>query len=377
MQLTRDSSNFQNQRLLWQFLPPLGQWLGIVGAIACCWAAPVWAESAPIPATMGVSPSVTDPSALASAPVSAPIAIPATPNPQLAQDLLINPGDLGVFDRFWADLAGSQVIYLGEVHDRSADVPIKLEVIHRTFQQVENFSRQGQPGRLVIALEMFQQPFQSALDDYLAGRIDEATLRDRTEFDQRWGFDWEIIAPILRWARDRGVAVVALNLPAEVTRQIGRQGWDALPAEAWQWLPPPNELQLGSAGYRAWLREIYDEIHQQHGASAQSSAQSSVQSSGSADRTERFNRFLAAQAAWDETMAAGIARLLQRPGDRVVTILGRGHMVYGWGVPDRLARRKPDVVQRSILLGPLEAPEIYRDGRSISHYWWPSARSAP
>lgn len=271
------------------------------------------------------------------------------------------------FTNFWSDLAGSQVIYLGEIHDRSADVPIKLEVIHRVFQQVENSARRGIDGRLTIALEMVQQPFQSALDDYIAGRIDEATLRDRSEYADRWGYDWEIIAPILRWARANAVSVRALNVPAEVTRQIARGGWDRLDPEAAQWLPPVAEMQLGPPPYRAWLREIYDSIHQQHGASAQ----------GGADQEARFQGFFAAQVSWDETMAAGIARSLQRPGDRVVAILGRGHMVYGWGVPDRVARRKPGLVQRSILLGPLDELPPIRDGRSISDYWWPNDQPTP
>ncbi|TAD75029.1 MAG: hypothetical protein EA001_14900 [Oscillatoriales cyanobacterium] len=283
----------------------------------------------------------------------------------------------------WRDLLGSQVIYLGEIHDRFADVPIKLEVIHRVFQQVENFSPSGPhgqrmmgqrtigqqtTGRLTIALEMFQQPAQALLDDYIAGRIDEATLRDRTEYADRWGYDWEIIAPILRWARANGVAVRALNVPAEVTRQIARGGWEQLDTEAARWLPPIAEMQLGPPTYRAWLREIYDTIHQQHGASAQNSTQNPT------DQEARFGGFFAAQVSWDETMAAGVARSLQGPGDRVVVILGRGHMVYGWGVPDRVARRKPGVVQRSILLGPLDELAPIRDGRAISDYWWSESR---
>ncbi len=327
--------------------------LGVVGAIACWWGPPalVWAE-API------------------APRLEPVKIDQLAQPPAA---------------VWQDLAGSQVIYLGEIHDRSEDVPIKLEVIHRVFQQVENFGRNsgrnsgrnlgrnsGEPsvsnsGQFSIALEMFQQPFQPVIDQYLAGEINEAELRDRTEFDQRWGYDWEIIAPILRWARANSIAVVALNLPQDVTRQIARQGLDRLEPDAWQWLPLRSDWDLDQPAYRAWLRQIYDDIHQQHGASA----------TASPDTEARFNGFLAAQVAWDETMAAGIARLLNRPGDRVVAILGRGHTLYGWGVPDRVARRKPGIVQRSILLGPLDESAKTRDGRAASDYWWPSALPSP
>lgn len=308
---------------------PLWRWLGALGAIACFWGQPalVWADG-PI------------------APRREPVKIDQLAQPPAA---------------VWRDLAGSQVIYLAEIHDRSADVPIKLEVIHRTFQQVENSG--GKSGQLSIALEMFQQPFQPVIDQYLAGEIDEVALRDRTEFDQRWGYDWEIIAPILRWAKANSVAVVALNPPQEVTRQIARRSLDRLEPDAWQWLPPRSTWDLQQPAYRAWLREIFDEIHQQHGVSI----------TASTDVEAQFNGFWTAQVAWDETMAAGIARLLQRPGDRVVAIVGRGHTLYGWGVPDRVARRKPGIVQRSILLGPLDASATTRDGRSAGDYWWPSA----
>lgn len=49
---------------------------------------------------------------------------------------------------------------------------------------------------MAIGLEMVQQPFQPALDRYIAKEVadqeaaDEA-LREETEWDERWGFEFE------------------------------------------------------------------------------------------------------------------------------------------------------------------------------------------
>ncbi|NJK72403.1 MAG: ChaN family lipoprotein, partial [Synechococcaceae cyanobacterium SM2_3_60] len=41
-----------------------------------------------------------------------------------------------------------------------------------------------------------------------------------------------------------------------------------------------------------------------------------------------------------------------------------GHVVYGYGIPARLARRLPDVVQRTVLLNPGPGLE-----RAADHIW--------
>jgi uncharacterized iron-regulated protein len=53
-----------------------------------------------------------------------------------------------------------------------------------------------------------------------------------------------------------------------------------------------------------------------------------------------FERFLQAQVLWDETMAEKIAQFVKaNPDYQVVVLAGKGHIVYGYGIPSRVERR--------------------------------------
>ena len=50
---------------------------------------------------------------------------------------------------------------------------------------------------------MFQRPFQGVLDDFAAKRIDDAALRSRTGWEDRWGYDYGFYGPTIDAAVDR------------------------------------------------------------------------------------------------------------------------------------------------------------------------------
>ncbi|NJN62128.1 MAG: ChaN family lipoprotein [Coleofasciculaceae cyanobacterium RL_1_1] len=126
-------------------------------------------------------------------------------------------------------LADAHVIYLGEYHDRAYDHQAQLEIIREL---------QARNPKLTIAMEMFQRPFQGAINAYLAGEIDETDLIDRTEYETRWGYPWELYAPILRFAREAGIPVIAANAPMELTRKVAAAGLAGLSGEDFRDVPP-------------------------------------------------------------------------------------------------------------------------------------------
>ncbi|MDX2099172.1 MAG: ChaN family lipoprotein [Leptolyngbyaceae cyanobacterium bins.59] len=242
-------------------------------------------------------------------------------------------------------LAKARVVYLGEIHDRAEDHQIQLVIIQALHQ--------ANP-KLVIGMEMFQKPCQSVLDRYLAGEISEAELREQSEYDTRWGHPWEYYAPILRFARDQGLPVVALNTPTEVTRQVARNGLESLTPADQRWIPPLAEIRTDNSEYRQWVQEVYLGI-----------AQHQMSSRG-------FDRFFQAQVLWDETMAEGITQIVkQKPDRQIIVLAGQMHIAYGYGIPDRVARRMGVrlIQQRLVLINP---PEESRQSssRSIADYLW-------
>lgn len=247
------------------------------------------------------------------------------------------------------ELKQANVVYLGETHDRAADHAAQLQIIQALHQHHP---------QMAIAMEMFQRQYQTVLDQYLAGAITEAELRQQSDYDQRWGFDWEYYAPILRFAQAHQIPVIALNTPTEVTHRVARQGLGALSETDQQWIPPLADIHLGPKAYRQMLQDIYQHSHAGMTASS------------------NFDRFFAAQVLWDETMAEGITTFLQEnPDSQVIALMGQGHVVYGYGVPDRVARRmaeQPDFVQRTVLLNPSAAALAEGTG-AIADYFWLSA----
>jgi uncharacterized iron-regulated protein len=224
------------------------------------------------------------------------------------------------------NLARARVVYLGETHDSIADHQAQLKIIKELYRQ---------NGKVAIGLEMFQRPFQSALDQYLAGKITETELIAQTQYDQRWGFPWEYYAPILRFAKANKLPVIALNTPTEVTRKVARTGLESLTIEEKKHIPPIAEIHTDNAKYRQMLLEIY----QQHAAGGHGSS-------------ANFERFFLTQILWDETMAESIAQFVTKSPDyQVIVLAGKGHIVYGYGIPSRVARRlnNSKLIQQTVI----------------------------
>ncbi|MGA7937892.1 MAG: ChaN family lipoprotein [Kovacikia sp.] len=244
------------------------------------------------------------------------------------------------------ELSSANVVYLGETHDRPADHTAELAII-QALHCVKP--------RLAIGMEMFQRPYQSVLDRYLSGNLTELELQDLSQYQKRWGFSWEFYAPILRFARENRLPVIALNTPTEVTRKVSRTGLESLTRSERRFIPPASAIFLGPEAYRQRLHEIYAKIH--HG------------KTGSGN----FDYFFEAQVLWDETMAERIAQIIQQtPEVLVVVLIGQGHLIYGNGFPARVARRlqsiQPNLTQVSVLLNP--PAEVSGEKGTGAEYFW-------
>jgi uncharacterized iron-regulated protein len=202
-----------------------------------------------------------------------------------------------------------RVVFVGETHDRYEDHLDELAIIEGLHAKGED---------LAIGMEMFQQPFQKDLDAYVAGEISETEMLRRTEYFDRWRFDYRLYRPILRFAREHRVPVVALNLEKEITEKVGDRGLDALTDAERARIPA--EIDRSDTQYRERIRGVYDR-HPRAGRAS-------------------FEHFLDVQLLWDEGMAARGARYLkEHPDKHLVILAGGGHLEYGQGIPQRLLRR--------------------------------------
>jgi hypothetical protein len=178
-------------------------------------------------------------------------------------------------------------------------------------------------------MEAFQQPFQRHLDDYVSGKLSEQELLRETEYYRRWRFDFRLYQPILSFAREQRLPLVALNLPVELTQKVGREGIEALSDDERAGIP--EEIDRSDSAYEKRLEEIF-EHHPK------------IENRG-------FEHFLEVQLLWDEGMADRAAAYLEsHPEYMMVIIAGSGHVAYGSGIPRRLVRRIP-ASSATVLIG--------------------------
>ncbi|MEN8166554.1 MAG: ChaN family lipoprotein [Pseudomonadota bacterium] len=214
-------------------------------------------------------------------------------------------------DRMIEQVVDRRVIFVGEKHDRYEHHLNQLAVIE---------SQHAHHPVLAIGLEFFQQPFQSVLDDYIAGKIDETEFIRGSEYFERWSYDYRLYRPIFQYAREHGIPLIALNVEREITNQVKEGGLESLSEE--QKARIPQEIDRGDEAYRSRLQHIFD----QHPKTESSD----------------FERFLDVQLLWDEGMAERAAAWLrEHPDGHMVILAGVGHLLYGSGIPNRLKRRVP------------------------------------
>jgi uncharacterized iron-regulated protein len=225
------------------------------------------------------------------------------------QTAAIEPPPVKTLSHVTASIRDKTVIYVGEAHDRFAHHVVQLEIIKALHRS----------GRTIgIGMEMFQRPFQKALDDFLASKIDEREFLARSEYFKRWGYDYNLYKPILEYARKEKIPVIALNLRREITEKVAKGGIDALTPEEKSELP--KEMDFSDQEYRDRLYEIFK--------------------SHPSSRDGNFDFFVQNQLLWDETMAESVGDFLrERPDHQMIVLAGNGHIAYGSGIPKRVLRR--------------------------------------
>jgi uncharacterized iron-regulated protein len=212
-------------------------------------------------------------------------------------------------DKIIVPLLKKRVIYVGETHDNYAHHLNQLEIIKRLHRAHPD---------IAIGMEMFQQPFQQVLDAFIAGKLGERELLRESEWFERWRYDYRLYRPILDYAREHSIPLVALNVSTELKQRVSDVGFDGLTPKEQAEVPP--EIDRSDLAYADRLRKVFH----QHPESEK----------------RNFDRFIDVQLLWDEAMAETATLYLQAyPERKLVVLAGTGHLMYGSGIPQRVERR--------------------------------------
>jgi uncharacterized iron-regulated protein len=207
------------------------------------------------------------------------------------------------------------VLLLGEIHTSADDHDWQLQMLESLWR--------GGRRRLSLGLEMIPAARQPVLDRFNAGQLSEEELLRQVDWAAVWGHDPDLYAPLLRWARLRGVPLLALNAEPRLVQRVRQEGLAAIPAAEREGIGSPA---AASPAYRQRV-EAHWRGHRALGVPATADPAAAV------DR----QRFIESQLLRDRAMAERLAAAHRRDPQRLqVALIGEGHLEGGDGVPRQL-----------------------------------------
>lgn len=277
-----------------------------------------------------------------------------------ASGSFIPPSSMGTL--FARDLGRKydRVIVASEIHDHPKTHAAQLEVLERA-----RLLNDGRP--LVVGFEQFYRVHDGMLAQYIAGEISLPTLLKRTKWEDTWGYDPALYAPIFQYCRVHRLRMVGLNVPRPLVTYVSRFGLAGMAPELRAYLP--DDLDTGSRPHFQLFQELIGVAG--HAADPRT------------DMATKLWRWYEAQVVWDEYMGESVAQVLtEAPNSRIVALIGSGHVQRRVGFPDRIEKRLDErpytIVPRVVSWSSDEGhsmPDIAHPEKGVADILWYTNRT--
>ncbi|MGB3778648.1 MAG: ChaN family lipoprotein, partial [Tunicatimonas sp.] len=129
-----------------------------------------------------------------------------------AYSLYDSAGNVLPYDRMLQQLSQTDVVLFGELHNDALVHLLELQVAKDLFAQDSN---------LMIGAEMFETDNQLLLDEFIAGIIEERHFEQEAKLWNNYATDY---APIVAFARQNQIPVIATNVPRRYASLVAREG---------------------------------------------------------------------------------------------------------------------------------------------------------
>lgn len=113
-------------------------------------------------------------------------------------------------------LAKADVVFFGEEHNDSVAHVLQLNVLKGLYEWKKS--------DLSLSMEMFQSDVQLVLDEYRTGLVRETNL----EKDARLWKNYKDYRPMIEFAKENKLYILAANAPARYTNRVTRNGLASL-----------------------------------------------------------------------------------------------------------------------------------------------------
>jgi uncharacterized iron-regulated protein len=223
-------------------------------------------------------------------------------------------GNPATLEQITDSLKNVDAVFLGEEHNDAVAHYLQAEIFKKAFEKYHN------ERRIALSLEMFERDVQIVLDEYLQNLISENhfLLSSRP-----WGNYKTDYRPLVEFAKQNNLPVIAANAPRRYVNVVSRGGRDAL-----------NGL---SATAKSWLAPLpYGEPSQTYGDKFKELMKGAPEGAG------RIENILASQSLWDATMAFWVSEYLKKQKNPLVVHLNGGfHTESRLGTVEHLLRYRP------------------------------------
>jgi len=249
------------------------------------------------------------------------------------------------FSKMIKEMRGSRFVYVGETHNSLPMHDIQLKIIQGLFNQDRNLS---------IGLEMIPVNSQEALNQWSLGILTREEFIHEVKWYINWNFNFGFYEKVFEFVKENGIPVHALNVPRTIIRKIRMNGWESLSDEEKKLVPQPD---LSNEDHRILIRTIFESAdipHQMKGRSLDFA----------------FEGLYRAQSAWDEVMSFHALRSMRRGQEKMVVLVGSGHLLYNLGVNRRVYERSRLPFKTVVSLSVPEGGRSIRVSRSLADYIW-------
>ncbi len=215
----------------------------------------------------------------------------AQDNDKPAYLLYNDKGEAVKFSDMIEDLSQDDVVFFGEYHNSS--------LVHWLEHEVVEALADIHQDKINLGMEMLEVDTQGKIDEYMAGLISSERFLAETYLWPNYKMDY---SPIVELAKERGIRVVATNVPRRYARALAYNGVDAL-----REFPEWSQQFYGEVLDRVAEVEVADDFF-----SGMGGAMGGAKVSADEQKTKVL-RMTQAQALKDAVMAGSIAKNLNYP----------------------------------------------------------------
>ena len=132
------------------------------------------------------------------------------------------------YKKMLKNLKDKEVVLFGESHNNAIAHWLQFEVTSDLFRT----------NKLILGAEMFEADNQTALNDYLSGKIDNKGLDTLARLWKNYKTDY---APLVDFAKTNNLSFVATNIPRRYANLVYRKGFkalDTLTTKEKEWMAP-------------------------------------------------------------------------------------------------------------------------------------------